>query len=105
MVKWDPEEEQIGERFDEREEGEHDPVRQPQIVVLFSSCLEGFEGAVNGVCKSNQVAKRASAETKKNDGSEHQKNPKNQIHASDTKFFGEVFDGIVTYKGSIELIK
>jgi len=61
IVEWNPEEKDVGEEFEEREESVGDPVSQPFGVVVLLFALNRLDGGIGGVNESNEVAKEGCA--------------------------------------------
>jgi len=61
IVKWNPEEENVGEEFEKGEKGVSDPVSQPLGVVILLFAFDRLYGCISGVNKSDEVAKEGGA--------------------------------------------
>jgi len=61
IVKWNPEEEDVGEEFEKGEEGVSDPVGQPLGIVILLFAFDRLYGCISGVNKSNEIAKEGGA--------------------------------------------
>jgi len=61
IVEWNPEQKDVGEEFEEREESVGDPVSQPFGVVVLLFAFNRLDGGIGGVNESNEVAKKGCA--------------------------------------------
>jgi len=61
VVEGNPEEENVREELEEREESVGDPICKPFGIIVLLFAFNRFDGCISGVNKSNEVAKEGSA--------------------------------------------
>jgi len=61
VVEWNPEKEDVGEKFEKREESVGDPIGEPFGIVILLFAFNRLDGGISGVNESNEVAKEGGA--------------------------------------------
>ena len=74
---------EVGEVFDDGEEGKDDPVGEPLRVVVLHRALQGLDGAIGGVEEAHRVSQQLNEEKiqnlKKNQREQERNQPELQI--------------------------